>query len=109
MGYWQEVRDVLKKGVDLGIDNLKESAETISKKTKEGALVAKVKTQTFLKQRELHDIMADLGDAAYDAYKAQKDIYADEKIQELIVKADAIIEECRAMTAEAGIKDNAEE
>lgn len=109
MGYWQEVSDVLKKGVDLAVSNLKESAETLSKKTKEGTLAAKVKTRLFLKQRELHDVMADLGDAVYDVYKEKKDLYADEKIQDMIAKADAIIEECRAISAEASIKDDAEE
>lgn len=108
MGYWQEVSDVLKKGVDLAVDNLKESAETLSKKTKEGTIAAKVKTRLFLKQRELHDVMADLGDAVYDVYKENKDIYADEKVQEMIAKADGIIEECRAISAEANTKDEAE-
>ena len=108
MGYWQEVSDVLKKGVDLAVDNLKESAETLSKKTKEGTIAAKVKTRLFLKQRELHDVMADLGDAVYDVYKEKKDIYADAKVQEMIAKADGIIEECRAISAEANTKDEAE-
>ena len=100
MGYWQEVGDVLKKGVDLAVDNLKESADTITKKTKEGALIARVRTQVFIKQRELQDIMADLGDAVFDLYKEQKDIYSDAKIKGIVEKADKIINECKTLESE---------
>jgi hypothetical protein len=100
MGYWQEVGDLFKKGVDLAVDNLKESADVISKKTKEGALIARVKTQVFIKERELQDIMADLGDAVFDLYKEQKDIYSDAKIKGIVEKAEKIINECKKLESE---------
>ena len=100
MGYWDEVRHVLQKGVDLAKDGIKEEVEKISDATKEGAHVTKAKAKLFVKQRELQTALADLGDAFYDAYKENKDVYAEDSIKSRIETVNEIEAECKSLEAE---------
>lgn len=108
MSYWQEVNEVIKKGIDLSISNLKETADSISGKTKESVEsiaekiknsteAARVRTELFFKQRQVHDVMAEIGDGVYDAYQNKKNIYEEENIKTLMTKAEGIIKECKEL------------
>lgn len=89
MGYWEEVRDVVFKGMNLAMDNLKEGANLAAEKSRQGVAYMQLKTDLFLEQRKLQSLLADLGDLTHDLYKEKKDIYADENVKS---KMDEIVE-----------------
>ncbi len=84
MGYWEKIRDALVKGADI-----------IAEKTKEGMNYASLKASLYKKHKELHNLMADLGDLVYDLIKENKDVKASEKVKDFIEKADKLEEACK--------------
>ncbi len=86
MSYWNEVRDIVYKGVNIAVDNLKEGANTAAEKSRQGVTYLQLKKDLFLEQRKLQVFLADLGDITHNLYKENKDIYADEKIKEIMSK-----------------------
>ena len=97
MGYWKEVGDVIKKGVDISMENLKHTADDIVDKTKHTAVEQKSKTKLYFKHRKLHNLLADLGDYAYDNFKEEKNMFNDEKVKELIGEVDTLTTECKSI------------
>jgi len=100
MGYWQEVKDVVLKGVDLAVDGVKDGAAKAVEKGKDGVTYTQLKTNLFLEQRKLHVVLSDLGDRTRDIYREKKDIYADVMITEIMDKLSKVEEECRRLEAE---------
>lgn len=100
MSYWKEVKDVFMKGVDLAVDGIKEGATTVAEKSKEGIQFAQLKKDLFFEQRNLHSLLADLGDAVSVAYREKKDLNGDEKILELIEKVNSCENKCRKIEDE---------
>jgi hypothetical protein len=86
MGYWEEVKDIVYKGVNLAVDNIKEGANTAAEKSRLGVAYMQLKKDLFLEQRKLQGFLADLGDVTHDLYKENKDIYADENIKDIMSK-----------------------
>ncbi|HOP62825.1 MAG TPA: hypothetical protein PK358_04230 [Spirochaetota bacterium] len=95
MSYWSEVKDVAMKGVDLAIANFKETADHAIEKGKDGVSYVQLKKDLFVAQRELHNLLGDLGDLVVDIYKANGDIYADEKVKECVGKVTAAEGKCK--------------
>ncbi|MDH5719668.1 MAG: hypothetical protein OEZ13_03510 [Spirochaetia bacterium] len=100
MGYWEEVRDVLKKGYDIALDEMKSGAETVISTSKKGVTYAQYKKDLFFEHRKLHELLADLGDITHDLYKEKKDIYADDRIKEIISKVIEVEADCQKIEKE---------
>ncbi len=86
MSYWDEVKDIVYKGINMAVDNLKEGANTAAEKSKQGVTYVQLKKELFLEQRKLQAYLADLGNITHNIYKENKDIYADEKAKEIMEK-----------------------
>lgn len=99
MGYWNDVKDVVLKGVDLAFQNIKDGTDTAIDKvvdtSKDSVHYVNLKKDIFLKHRKLHEVLADLGDATHDLYKEKKDIYNDKKIQGLMKMVIEFENECK--------------
>lgn len=100
MGYWEEVRDVVLKGVDLAVENVKDGAAKAVEKGKEGVAYTQLKANLFVEQRKLQTILADLGDHTRDIYREKKDIYSDPVISEIMDKLTKTEDECKRIEAE---------
>jgi len=108
MGYWTEVKDIVLKGLDLAMgnikegagfafENIKEGAGTAVEKGKEGVAYAQLKKDLFFEHRKLQSLLADLGDLTHDLYKAEKDIYKDEKVKNIMERVVQVEKECKRM------------
>ena len=95
MSYWSEVKEVALKGFDLAIANLKETTDLAIEKGKEGVAYVQLKKDLFLAQRELHNLLADLGDVVNEIYKTKGDIYANERVKDAAEKISAAEAKCR--------------
>jgi len=94
MGYWNDVKGIVSKGIDIAVEGLKEGAETAVEKGKDGVSYVQLKKDLFTSHRKLHDLLADLGDVTHDLYKAKGDIYADRKLQEIMADVVKVEDEC---------------
>jgi hypothetical protein len=103
MSYWSEVKEVALKGIDLAISNIKESTEIAIEKGKDGVAYVQLKKDLFTAQRELHNLLADLGDIVYELYKSGSDISGDGKVKEAAGKIAVTETKCRDI--EKRIKD----
>lgn len=97
MSYWSEVKDMALKGVDLALANIRETAETAIEKGKEGVEYIQLKKDLFLAQRELHNLLADLGDIVNEIYKVKGDIYSESKVKDAAVKIAAAEAKCKGI------------
>ncbi len=106
MSYWDEVKEVLKKGANLASEGIKEGTDylyektkggtgTIIDRTKDGVEFVKLKSDLFLKQREFRTVLADIGDATLALYREKGELYENKKIQKLVTEAEDIEKECR--------------
>ena len=84
MSYWDEVKDIVYKGVNMAVDNLKEGANTAAEKSRQGVAYVQLKKDLFFEQRKLQAFLADLGNITHNLYKENKDIYADDSIKEVM-------------------------
>jgi len=100
MGYWEEVREVVLKGVDLAVEGVKDSAAKAVIKGKDGVTYTQLKANLFVEQRKLQTILADLGDRTRDIYREKKDLYADPVINEVMAKLTKVEDECKRLEAE---------
>ncbi|MDH5718378.1 MAG: hypothetical protein OEZ22_12190 [Spirochaetia bacterium] len=100
MGYWAEVKDVLRKGFDIAIEELKTGTETIMHKGKDGISYAQYKKDLFVEHRKLQNLLADLGDLTHDLYKEKKDIYSDETVKDLMNQIIEIEKKCKKIEDE---------
>lgn len=95
MSYWSEVKEVALKGIDLALANLKETTEFAIEKGKESVVYVQLKKDLFIAQRELHNLLADLGDLVNEIYKSKGDIYADAKVKDAADRIAASEAKCR--------------
>lgn len=95
MSYWSEVKEVALKGVDLALANLKETTDLAIEKGKEGVAYVQLKKDLFIAQRELHNLLADLGDVVNEIYKTKGDIYANDKVKESAEKIASAETKCK--------------
>lgn len=95
MSYWSEVKEVAMKGFDIAIANLKETTDFAIEKGKEGVAYVQLKKDLFLAQRELHNLLADLGDVVNEIYKVKGDIYSNDKVKESAEKIAAAEAKCK--------------
>ncbi len=100
MGYWSEFKEIVSKGVDLALENIKDGAEIAKVKGKEGLSYLQLKKDLIIKQRKLHDHLTDLGEATRELYKGKKDIYADEKVKDIMEKINEVENECSKLEEE---------
>lgn len=100
MGYWEEVRDVVLKGVDLAVEGVKESAAKAVEKGKDSVTYTQLKANLFLEQRKLQTVLADLGDRTRDIYREKKDLYADPVIAEIMGRLAKVEDECKRLESE---------
>jgi hypothetical protein len=100
MGYWEEVREVVLKGVDLAVEGVKDGAAKAVEKGKDGVNYTQLKTNLFVEQRKLQTILADLGDRTRDIYREKKDLYSDPIITEVMEKLLKVEDECKRLEAE---------
>jgi len=100
MGYWEEIRDVVLKGVDIAVEGVKEGAAKAVVKGKEGVTYTQLKASLFLEQRKLQATLADLGDLTRDIYREKKDFYNDPVIAEVMDKLTKIENECKRLEKE---------
>ncbi len=95
MSYWSEVKEVVLKGVDLAIANLKETTELAIGKGKEGVTYVQMKKDLFKAHRELQNFLSDFGDMVNEIYKVKGDIYSDDKVKEAAEKVAAAEAKCK--------------
>jgi len=100
MGYWEEVREVVLKGVDLAVEGVKEGAAKAVERGKDGVTYTQLKTNLFIEQRKLQTILADLGDRTRDIYREKKDLYTDNLIIEVMNKLTGVEDECKRLESE---------
>ena len=97
MSYWSEVKDAALKKIDLALGNIKETTEIVIEKGKEGLVYVQLKKDLFIAQRELHNLLADLGDVANEIYKTKSDFLSDGRVEEITGKVAAAEERCRGI------------
>jgi hypothetical protein len=97
MGYWTEVKDIVLKGVSLASEGLKEGAETVIDAAKEGIHIVELRKDLFLKQREYHTAVTDLGEVVIDLTKVGKNIAEDSAFKEKLEKAESLEKECKSL------------
>jgi len=95
MSYWSEVKEVALKGVDLAIANIKEGTEFAIEKGKDGVVYVQLRKVLFTAQRDLHNLLADFGDVAYELFKTGSDIASDAKVKEIASKIAVAETKCR--------------
>lgn len=100
MGYWEEVRDVVLKGVDIAVEGVKDGAARAVEKGKDGVTYTQLKTNLFVEHRKLQTILADLGDHTRDLYREKKDIFSDPVITEIMEKLTKVEDECKRLESE---------
>lgn len=114
MSYWDEVRDIVYKGINMAVDNIREGANSAAEMSRQGVAYVQLKKDLFLEQRKLQAFLADLGNITHILYKENKDIYADEKVKEImekVIEAEKIckdIEEKIAKMSDDEKKENPE-
>ena len=97
MSYWSEVKDVALKGIDLALANIKETTEIAIEKGKDSVTYVQLKKDLFMAQRELHNLLADLGDVVNEIYKKKGDVYSDTRVKEITDRVAASEEKCKAL------------
>ncbi len=97
MGYWTEVKDVLLKGVNLAGEGLKEGAESMIDRTRDGLQTVQLKKDLFFKQREYQEAIAEVGEVVVDLYKEKKDFQSDAKFLEKIKTVEEKEQQCREL------------
>lgn len=97
MSYWSEVKEVALKGIDLALENIKETTEFAIEKGKDSVTYVQLKKDLFLAQRELHNLLADLGDAINEIYKKKGDVYSDNRVKEITDRVALAEEKCRGI------------
>lgn len=100
MSYWTEVKDVALKGIDLALNNFKVTAEQAIEKGKDGVAFVQLKKDLFVEQRNLHNLLADLGDITNELFKSKGDISGSAKVKEAVDKIAAAEEKCKSIEAE---------
>ncbi len=100
MGYWNEVRDMVVKGMNIAVDGIKEGAEVAAEKGKEGVTYVQIKKDLYVEHRKLLALLSDLGDKTNDLYQEKKDIYKDEYIKDLMEKVVAAEAKCKSLKEE---------
>jgi len=95
MSYWQEVKEVVQKGIDLAIEGAKGGAHITAEKGKDAISYVQLKKDLLMKQRALHDLLADVGDITCSLYKEKKDIYKDEQLSSVMKDIVDIENECK--------------
>jgi len=100
MGYWEEVREAVLKGVDIAVEGVKDGAAKAVIKGKDGVAYTQLKANLFVEQRKLQTILADLGDRTRDIYREKKDLYTDPVIAEVMEKLTKTEEVCRHLESE---------
>lgn len=100
MSYWSEVKDVALKGIDMALSNLKDGAEQAIGKGKDSVTYVQLKKDLFMEHRNLHNLLADLGDITNELYKSSSDIAGSDKVKETIDKIHACEEKCKSIEAE---------
>lgn len=102
MSYWSEVKDIFMKGVDLAADGIKEGANLVFEKGKDGIQYSQLKKDLFLGHRKLHNLLTEIGDTVTVLYRERKDMYTDMKLKELIDNVVVIENECKAIEDKIG-------
>lgn len=100
MGYWSEFKEIVSRGVDIALDNIKDGAEIAKVKGKEGLSYLQLKKDLIIKQRKLHDHLTELGEAIRGLYKGKKDIYTDKKVKDIMEKINRVEDECNKLEEE---------
>lgn len=100
MGYWVEFKEIVSKGVDVALENIKDGAEIAKVKGKEGFQYLQLKKDLMLKQRKLHDNLTELGEITRELYKGKKEIYSDDRIKDIMDKINIIEDECKKLEIE---------
>jgi len=78
MSYWLDIKETFTQNIDLAISTIKEGVGGAIDFGKEEAHLISLKKDLFLKQRELHDTLADLGDKTKEAYNEKGNIYRED-------------------------------
>ena len=97
MSYWNEVKDVVLKGVDLALANIKTGAEQALEAGKGSVSYLQLKKDLYVEQRNLHTLLADFGDIAQELYLAKGDFPGSNKVKEISEKVSAAEVKCKAI------------
>ena len=102
MSYWEEVRDIVYKGMNMAMENLKEGANIAAEKGKLGVTYLQLKRDLFFEQRELQHYLADLGNCVYKLSKDRGDVYENEDVKRILTLVTETEAKCK------GIEDKIE-
>ncbi len=69
MGFWERIRDELKKTVEEGWSAVKDGAKIAAEKGEEVAKIGRIRYQQFLLHKKAERRFADLGGMVYDMAK----------------------------------------
>lgn len=122
MSYWQEVKDVFKKGVEMAGDGLQKGVEmagegfqkgvglageginkgkdVVMEKTKTGVTLLQLKKLLWSKQKEYRKSLTELGDMAFDLFKVGDTMISSPAFKTRFDRTEGLEKECKALELE---------
>ena len=97
MTYWDEIKKKVQKNIDKASEEVKKNVDLAYSKVKDETSFLQFKTNLYLKQRELRNLLADLGDKTQALYKEKKEIIKDEAFKEIMDYVEKKEKECKAL------------
>lgn len=95
MGYWKDVGEVLKRGINLAAHEVKEGTETLFEKGREEISQLQHKREFQEKHKELELLLAELGDLTHTLYHEKKDIMKNKDFLNMMQQVDKCEKECK--------------
>ena len=97
MSYWNDVREVLKRGVDLATHEIKEGAEALFDKGREEISLLQHKREFHAKHKELELLLTELGDLTHTLYHDKKEIRKNKDFLNMMQRVDKCEKECKEL------------
>ncbi len=106
MGFWDKLKRDIKKGIDEGLEALKESKEVIKSRAEHVTDDIKKKVKVFELKQKIQAQLTELGGLVYDLqHDKRKNPLRDEKVQKVLEKIGKMDEQVKKL--EGKIKETA--
>ncbi len=106
MGFWDKLKKDIKKGIDEGLEALKESTEVIKSRAEHVTDDIKKKVRVFELKQKIQAQLTELGGLVYDLQSdRRKNPLRDEKVQKVLARINRMDEQVKKL--EGAIKETA--
>ncbi len=96
MGFWDRLKKDIKKGIDEGLEALKESTEVIKSRAEHVTDDIKKKVKVFELKQKIQAQLTELGGLVYDLQgDKRKNPLRDEKVQKVLTKINKLEEQVK--------------